>query len=338
MKISIIIPCYNAEQYMECCFKGLENQSIGISNLEIIFVDDASVDRTWEKICDFEKRYPQNVKAIHCEENRRQGAARNIGLGYATAKYVGFVDDDDILEPEMFAQMYEKAELFQCDMVVCGYDNRKSGTVVSEELRGWDTSKRQDAFYDVQTAEERLAFITMDSVRCIWNKIYRREMLQKNDIRFPEGYIYDDIYFYELVKQYVRHVYIVDKVYYHHIFSETSASIDESRKADMMGYLDVQIMLLQELEKRNLYKDYRESYSEMLALETIGLLKTYLLRYGKIEGNLLLEVKTKIAPYQKDFMENQLLRQRWKEQPNSIDRKLATAVGIGLTETNIHQE
>ena len=101
-EISIIIPCYNVEKYLMRCFLSLKNQTIGIENLELIFVDDASTDDTWDIIQKIENKYSQNVIAVHCDENGRQGRARNIGMTYATAEYIGFVDSDDWVEPNMF--------------------------------------------------------------------------------------------------------------------------------------------------------------------------------------------------------------------------------------------
>lgn len=95
--ISIIIPCYNTAQYLDQCFMSLEQQTIGLESLQIILVDDASTDNgiTWKYIRAFEKRREEQVIAIHLNENVSQGGARNIGLLYAEADYVGFVDSDD---------------------------------------------------------------------------------------------------------------------------------------------------------------------------------------------------------------------------------------------------
>lgn len=324
-KLSIIIPCYNAANYIDCCFQSLEHQTIGIKHLEIIFVNDASTDNTQELLMDFEKKYPDNVIVINCEQNGRQGAARNIGLRYATAEYVGFADDDDMFAPEMFEDLYQKAVTYQCDMVMCDFD-----TVNVDDCRDVKLSphpsaddKKSDALYEIATPEERIAFITADPVRCIWNKIYRRSILASNDIRFPEGYIYDDIYFYELVKHYVRRVYKRNRIYYHHIFRAKSASIDRDRKDDMLGYLDVQLMLVEELKHRGIYNTHRESYDEMLMLEAIGLIKTYLIRYGEVEYDVLLAIKEKLLPYREAFLTNTLLQRIWQADDSDIDKRIA---------------
>ncbi len=99
--ISIIIPCYNVQSYIDRCFQSLLAQTIDFDRLEIILVDDCSTDATWEKLTAIEAAYPESVMIIHCDENGHQGTARNIGLTYASAPYIGFVDSDDWIEPDM---------------------------------------------------------------------------------------------------------------------------------------------------------------------------------------------------------------------------------------------
>ena len=83
--ISIIVPCYNVELYIDRCFASLAAQTIGLDKLEIILVDDCSTDHTWEKLTAIEASYPESVMIIHSDENGHLGRARNIGMEYATA-------------------------------------------------------------------------------------------------------------------------------------------------------------------------------------------------------------------------------------------------------------
>lgn len=81
-RVSVVVPCYNASLYLHKCIDHLLHQTIGLENMEIILVDDASTDdgRTWKIITDYEKQYPDAIIAIHLEENLRQGGARNVGV------------------------------------------------------------------------------------------------------------------------------------------------------------------------------------------------------------------------------------------------------------------
>lgn len=112
-KVSIVVPCYNVAQYLDRCVESLVNQTIGIENLEIILVDDASTDagRTWDRITETEKRFPDSVLAVSLSENLRQGGARNVGISYAGGEYLMFCDADDRLVLEAAECLYERAAM-----------------------------------------------------------------------------------------------------------------------------------------------------------------------------------------------------------------------------------
>ena len=101
--ISIIVPVYNAENYLEDCVESLLQQSY--KNIEFILVDDGSTDTSAE-ICDIYSRKDTRVTVIH-KENEGQAEARNIGVQYSHGEFIGFADDDDTLEPEMFEILYK---------------------------------------------------------------------------------------------------------------------------------------------------------------------------------------------------------------------------------------
>ena len=114
--VSIIVPVYNAEKYLEKCISSLRNQTL--QEIEIILVDDASPDSSLA-ICRKEAEKDSRIKVIH-KENEGAGKARNTGLEYATGKYVGFVDSDDYVAENMYQTLYEKAEQYDSDLVMSG--------------------------------------------------------------------------------------------------------------------------------------------------------------------------------------------------------------------------
>ena len=118
-RLSIIVPCYNVEKYIDRCLMSLTEQTLSRSAYEIILVDDASTDTTWQHITAWEAKYPELILAVHCDENGKMGRARNIGLSYATGEYVGFADSDDWVEPEMFEALLSEAETNGQDVVIC---------------------------------------------------------------------------------------------------------------------------------------------------------------------------------------------------------------------------
>ena len=149
-KISVIVPCYNVEREIDRCAQSLVAQSLSISNMELIFVDDASEDSTAQKLSVWEARYPDSIIVIRCTENGKQGTARNIGMQYATGEYIGFVDSDDYVESAMYREMCRIADDERVDMVTCLFvREEEDGTIAI------DAEKRADAGKSIWIRTER---------------------------------------------------------------------------------------------------------------------------------------------------------------------------------------
>ncbi len=123
MKVSIIVPVYNCEAYLERCFDSIKGQTL--TDWECIVIDDGSTDNSG-RICDSYASEDSRFKVIH-QENRGVSAARNAGLGAAAGEYVGFVDSDDWIESNMFSILYTEAIDTGSDVVVCSVCDRRSG-------------------------------------------------------------------------------------------------------------------------------------------------------------------------------------------------------------------
>lgn len=115
-KVSIIVPVYNAQNYLEQCINSLRNQTL--EDIEIILVDDSSLDDSL-LICQKAEEEDSRIKVIH-KENEGAGKARNAGILAATGKYIGFVDSDDYVDDRMYQTLYEKAEQYGSDLVMSG--------------------------------------------------------------------------------------------------------------------------------------------------------------------------------------------------------------------------
>lgn len=151
-KISIIIPCYNAEQYLDRCLLSLVNQTIDLNKLEIICVNDASTDGTWDKLCSWERRYPENLLLVDCEKNGKLGRARNIGLSYATGDYIAFLDADDWMELDSYERLYWIMQQYQCEIVAFQFV-RDDGV---QNIWEWQNRRdREDFYLDLSQDEER---------------------------------------------------------------------------------------------------------------------------------------------------------------------------------------
>lgn len=178
-QISIIVPVYKVEPYLHKCLDSIVNQTY--SNLEIILVDDGSPDNCG-KICDTYAAKDARIHVIH-KPNGGVSSARNAGLAATTGDWIGWVDSDDWIEPEMFAHMLERAVRYHADIAACGQivECRDHATV-----HGW----AQEQVMDSKQAIELL--LQNDLMRnSMWDKLWRRELFE--GILFPVGQTYEDI-------------------------------------------------------------------------------------------------------------------------------------------------
>lgn len=179
IKVSVIVPVYNVEKFIDKCLNSLVKQSL--KEIEIIVVNDGSPDNSQKIVDKYVKKYPDKIKS-YIKENGGQGSARNYGLKKASGEYIGYVDSDDFVEKDMYKKLYNKAKENNYDIVVCGNYN------VSEDYQ----NKNIDAFINnYNTDLENIFFGKM----AVWNKIYKRDILIKNKLEFKEKVWYEDLAF-----------------------------------------------------------------------------------------------------------------------------------------------
>lgn len=178
--LSVIVPVYNVEQYLDRCVESLLEQTY--QNLEIILVDDGSLDSCSEK-CDNWARFDSRVKTIH-EENGGLSFARNTGIDFATGDYIGFVDSDDYVEPEMYATLFSALKDSGKKIACCGrvfHDSRGRKKLM------YSLSKAR-VYEKEESIREVLIGNSVDVSAC--DKLYSIDIFK--NIRFPVGRISED--------------------------------------------------------------------------------------------------------------------------------------------------
>ena len=206
VKVSIIVPVYNVEKYIKKCLDSLVRQTL--KEIEIIVVNDGSPDNSQKIIDKYVKKYPNKVKS-YIQKNGGQGSARNFGLTKATGEYVGYVDSDDFVELDMYERMYNKAKEEKSDIIVCGSYNVNEITALKEtdlDKMIFDDMK-QNAFFG------RMA---------VWNKIYKKELLTKNNLEFRSKIWYEDVDFTLKALSYAKKITYVNKPFYNYLIREGS--------------------------------------------------------------------------------------------------------------------
>lgn len=227
IKVSIIVPVYKVERYLDRCLNSLINQSL--ENIEIILVDDGSPDNC-PQICDqYVKLYP-HIKVIH-KENEGLGYARNSGLEIATGKYIAFVDGDDFVERSMFEKLYDTAIKKDADTVFCGFNfyKNESEIVPHQEVESTLIFDNEDIKNKVllnmigappKSLNDRNLFMS------VWHSIYSSSIIKENNIQFcsERHIISEDIVFQiDYLTKSKRTIYIPDCLYYY-CFNNTSLS------------------------------------------------------------------------------------------------------------------
>jgi len=186
-KISVIIPIYNVEKYISKCIESILIQSY--NNLEIIIVNDGSTDKSGDVCAQYAKN-DDRIVLIH-QDHQGVSVARNNALDIASGEYIGFVDSDDWIEPDMFETLYNNAAIYNADISMCNfYYVRTNGDIVPYSNEKEDI-KLLEGVYKI-THNIRL------SNNVLWNRLYKCELF--NDNRFPKGKIFEDIFvMYKLV-------------------------------------------------------------------------------------------------------------------------------------------
>jgi len=252
-KVSIIVPVYNAEKYLERCINSLKNQSL--KDIEIILVDDSSTDSSLE-ICNRVAGEDSRIKVIH-KVNEGAGMARNAALSIATGKYIGFADSDDYVEEEMFKTLYEKAVKYNSDLVMSGVLFVDGNMFSSEGECVRKTYFDKDTHFD---SEESLKELRMGIVGAlpgdaddskygmsIWKNLFRHEIIKKHNITFKserEMLSEDALFMIDYISC-IKKATGINEAFYNYCRNE--ASISKGYKKDRF---EKSLVFAEEVEKR----------------------------------------------------------------------------------------
>lgn len=209
-KVSVIIPVYNVENYLRKCLNSLVNQTL--KDIEIIVVNDGTLDNSQEIIDEYVKKYPKKVVSI-IQENGGQGAARNTGLLHAKGEYIGYVDSDDYVEENMYEELYKKAKEEDSDIVICG------NNVVKENYE----------FLSKEDVDKEFLLGKM----AVWNKIYKKNIIVDNKIQFRSKVWYEDLDFTMKVYFSSKKISYVDKPLYNYLLREGSTMNNNNIKRNL---------------------------------------------------------------------------------------------------------
>ena len=307
--ISVIIPVYNVEDYLNVCLNSVLSQSY--QNFEIICIDDASTDSSLE-ILEYFAQKDSRVKILKNDSNHGPGYSRNKGLEIAEGKYISFLDGDDWFSPNTFEILVKKIEQDNLDVLMFRnivyyesphdfgfekyYDMEFMNEFNNKVFNHWDLDKTK--LFDISNA--------------VWNKFYLKSFLDENNIRFPgENLIHEDNPFFYKVITKAKRISIIDE--YLHNRRRRFGSIMTFNNERLFDNIDVMFKIFDIFfEDKKLYEYYKK---EVL---TYIFAKIFVVKYNQIEDEFKEEFYKRVQDAYKVYMKKYNL---YKDIRENIDEK-----------------
>ena len=231
-KVSVVVPVYNNEKYIVQCINSLLKQSL--SDLEIICVDDGSVDSSPDILEEIKKK-DTRIKVIH-KSNKGYGHTVNTGIENSSGEYIGIVDSDDYVSAEMYEFLYRKSMEHDLDFIKSDFYEIKSyrGKVYRKKITGFDDKKIYDTVIDPSIFTEAFNYITMN----VWTGIFKKDFLNKNSIRFNEtpGAAFQDNGFWFQTLCLAKRIMFSDRAFYRYRKDNPCSSVNDKSKVFDITY------------------------------------------------------------------------------------------------------
>lgn len=285
-KVSVIIPVYNVEKLLKRCLDSVLNQTL--KDIEIICVNDGSTDNS-SLILEEYKKF-ENIKIIN-QKNSGLSVARNTGLKYASADYVAFLDSDDFVDSDFYEKLFnsiekEKADI-ACASIVRESDRKKTYLINYKQVEVALNTK------------DRFMLADCPKHNFVWNKLYKKELIDKNNLKFVPGMIYEDMWFTPDVLEATSSIVAVPDTFYHywkHKNTLIKGDCDKYRADKLLGHQ----YLIEKCKKYNVISFQRNElqYKKEYKIFNLLLIKEYSYRATKkfyLFGILkILEIKESI--------------------------------------------
>lgn len=248
--ISIIVPIYNAEKYLHKCIKSLLNQTK--KELEFILINDGSTDNSEQII----KKYKDKRIKYFKNKNQGIGKTRNFGIDKATGKYIMFLDSDDYLREDACKILYDKAEEEKLDLVICNFYRVEEANLEEKitipEFKNTTLKEKKDLLLNVNLAP--------------WNKLYKSELIKKNNIKFVENLKYEDAPFVIEAMDKAKSIgQVTEYLNYYIIHKNSETTIRDEKIFDIIEITD----------KIRKYFSKRKEYTETIDKLTVRILTNY---------------------------------------------------------------
>ena len=237
IKVSVIVPIYNVENYIKKCLESLVNQTL--NELQIILVNDGSKDKSGNIAKEYADKFPEKIIYLE-KKNGGLSDARNFGIPYAKGEYIAFLDSDDYIDLNAYEIMYNKAIEEDSDLVECNF------------IWEYDNKIKKDVRIEYSNKKEMLAFIRVVA----WNKLIKRKLIIDKNILFPKGLRYEDVEFTYKLLPFVNKVSFANDFFVHYMQRKDSIANVQNEKTSQI--FDILNNVLNFYKENNLYDEYKQ--------------------------------------------------------------------------------
>lgn len=229
IKVSVVVPVYNVEEYLDECLKSLVEQTL--SEIEIIVVNDGSPDNSQQIINSYAERYPDKILALQ-KENGGLSDARNFGIAHAHGEFIGFVDSDDFVERDMFEALYKSAKKNQSEVVIGQYKHYA--------LSGGPITKGGVFPFNENKVYSGRDFLLNSHIMLVCNKIYKSDLIKQYP--FPTTW-FEDVAWSPVIMSYAKKISYIPRSFYHYIRREGTIASSHDNLRTLEGISSIKYAL-----------------------------------------------------------------------------------------------
>jgi|GEM_PF-994006 len=301
-KISIIVPVYGVEKYLNRCVDSLLQQTL--REIEIILINDASLDNCALIMKEYEINYSNKIRCIYLDKNIKQGGARNVGLKVATGKYILFVDSDDWVDPTMCEKMYKSAIDTDSDIVFCDFLKINENNGKEKYIR-----ETGNEIVGVLTTEKKKVLLSMNAFP--FSKLVRRDIIMNNNLLFAEGIRYEDLAVVPIFFLYCVKAAKVNEALYNYNVRENS-TLNSLNKTYHFERLEAGMMCYLQMKERGFYNIFKEEI-EMLFIRSyyFYMLECCIQKFSEPPIKKMREISEKVKDicpnYSKNYYVNKIM-------------------------------
>lgn len=287
--ISVVIPVYNVEDYLERCIQSVINQTY--SNLEIILVNDGSTDKSGD-ICDKYSKIDKRIIVIH-KKNGGLSDARNAGIERATGKYIAFVDSDDYIDKEMYEIMYNNLIQNNANISIV---NRYYTFPNGEKVLRYKINEHIKVMNNIEAIEEMNSFSTFDMAA--WDKLYEKNLF--DTIRFPVGKLSEDFYIMYLILEKSKKVVFDSTPLYYYFQRENSITRNKKINFDFAKAAKEQMNYIE-----GKYPELEKCVKSAYLSANLTVYNSHLKQNVRPDKEVVKEIKKEIKRYYPYIKENE---------------------------------